>query len=334
MFRIAAKDLAVDLGTATTLVYARGRGIVVNEPSIIAVRQQGRQKHPIAYGAEAKAMLGRTPDGVAVVRPVRNGAIADFEAAGMMLNRFLKTALRPRSLVKPNIIVSVQSGISEIEKRAIRDSVEGSASVGLLDQPMAAAIGAGLPVMEPRASMIVDIGGGTTDVAVISLGQIVCTQTVRQGGDAMDEAIMNYMRRHHQFLVGETTAETVKKTIGSAHEKFDNQEMEVRGRSVTKGAPATTMISAAEVREAISEVVAAVIATVWHALEITPPELAGDVMSSGVTLVGGGALLRGLDTRLHEELDVDIRIAEDPIGAVVIGAGKCLEKELSSIAAY
>ena len=331
MFGVAAKDLAVDLGTANTLICCRGRGIVLNEPSVIAVRLQGKRKTPLAYGAEAKAMVGRTPEGVSVLRPVKAGVIADFEAASLMLNHFLKTAARPRSIFKPRIVVGVPNGVTEVEKRAIRDSIEGGAAVRLIDQSMAAAIGAGLAVTEPTASMIVDIGGGTTDVAVISMGQIVCAQSLRQGGDAMDEAIMNWMRRHHQFLIGESSAEVIKRTIGAAHPRFDGDEMEVRGRSVTKGAPATTTVSAGELREAMSEVVTAIIATVRHALEITPAELAGDVMSTGVVLSGGGALLRGLDLRLREELEIDIRLAEDPISAVVVGAGRCLEREFRGV---
>jgi len=328
MIRFVARDLAIDLGTANTLIYEEGAGIILNEPSIIAVKQDGQRKTAVAFGAEAKLMLGRTPEGVKVIRPVRTGVIADFEAAGMMLKHFLsKPRKKSFAFMKPRVIVGVPSGITEVEKRAIRDSLEGEArEVRLIDEAMAAAIGCNLPVTEAAASLIVDIGGGTSDVAVISLKDIVYSVSVRQGGDAMDEAIINHLRRKHHLLIGESTAELVKKTIGCAHADYDKQELEVRGRSLTSGAPASLVVTGAEVREAINEVVTAIIAAVRQALENTPPELSGDILSVGLALAGGGALLKGLDKRVSQELSVNVTIAPDPLVSVVEGAGKCLEK--------
>lgn len=329
MFRLIARDLAIDLGTANTLIYEKGTGIVLNEPSVAAIRYDGNRKIPVAFGAEAKAMLGRTPEGVKVVRPVRTGVIADFEVAGMMLSEFLTKARRKsRSFFKPRVMVGVPSGITEVEKRAIRDSIESEArDVRLIDEAMAAAIGCNLPVTEATASLIVDIGGGTTDIAVISLKDIVYSVSVRQGGDAMDEAIINYMRRRHHLLVGEATAELVKVTIGCAHTDYDNQEMEVRGRSLTSGAPASLVVTGREVREAIGEVIATLVAAMRQALENTPPELSGDILSTGLALAGGGALLKGLDRHVAEQLNIRVTIADDPLASVVQGAGKCLDNE-------
>ncbi len=327
MFRVFARDLAIDLGTANTLIYEKNKGLVLNEPSIVALKVDGKRKSPVAYGQEAKVMLGRTPEGIKVIRPVRTGVIADFEVAGLMLHHFLSKAIRSQfTLVKPRVIVGVPSGITEVEKRAIRDSIEGAArEVRLIDEAMAAAIGSGLPITEASASMIVDIGGGTTDIAVISLMELVCSVSVRQGGDAMDEMIINHMRRNHHLLIGESTAELIKKTLGSAHSDYDAQEMEVRGRSLTSGAPASLIISGREIREAMSEVVSAIVAAIRQALEKTPPELSGDLMANGLVLAGGGALIKGLDRRIQEDLDISVRVADDPITAVVEGAGKCLD---------
>lgn len=328
MVRLVARDLAIDLGTANTLIYEEGSGIVLNEPSIVALRYDGQRKTPVAFGAEAKTMLGRTPEGVKVIRPVRTGVIADFEVAGLMLKHFLGKARRKSlAFLKPRVIVGVPSGITEVEKRAIRDSIEGEArEVRLIDEAMAAAIGCNLPVTEAAASLIVDIGGGTTDVAVISLKDLVYSVSVRLGGDAMDEAIINHLRRRHHLLIGESTAELVKKTVGCAHPDYDSQEMEVRGRSLTSGAPAAMIVSGAEIREAINEVIAAIIAAIRQALENTPPELSGDIISVGLSLAGGGALLKGLDKRISEELNISVTIAPDPLAAVVEGAGRCLDK--------
>ena len=327
MFRLIARDLAIDLGTANTLMYEKDRGIVLNEPSIVAVKQHGQRKEVVAYGAEAKVMLGRTPEGVKVIRPVRTGVIADFEMATLMLKHFLiKARQRSRALFKPRVMVGVPSGITEVEKRAIRDSIETEArDVKLIDEAMAAAIGCGLPVTEAVASLIVDIGGGTTDIAVISLKDIVHAVSVRQGGDAMDEAIIHHLRRKHHLLIGEATAELIKQTIGSAHPAYDNQEMEVRGRSLISGAPSSMIISGGEVREAINEVINSILSAIRNTLENTPPELSGDLMSIGLALAGGGALLKGLDRRIKEDLKIDVTIAEDPLAAVVEGAGKVLD---------
>lgn len=327
MFRLFGRDVAIDLGTANTLIYEQGRGIVLNEPSVVALRYDGNRKEPVAFGAEAKAMLGRTPEGVKVVRPVRTGVIADFDVAGIMLEHFLaKARKKSRSLLKPRVIVGVPSGITEVEKRAIRDSIEDEArEVRLIDEAMAAAIGCNLPVTEATASLIVDIGGGTSDIAVISLKDIVYSVSVRQGGDAMDEAIINHLRRRHHLLIGEATAELIKKTIGSAHPDYDNQELEVRGRSLTSGSPASLIVPGREIREAISEVVGTITAAIRQALENTPPELAGDIISSGLSLAGGGALLKGLDRHISEEIEINVRIADDPLAAVVEGAGRCLD---------
>jgi len=327
MFHLRARNLAIDLGTANTLIYEQGRGIVLNEPSIVALKIDGPRKEPVAFGAEAKIMLGRTPDNVKVIRPVRTGVIADFEVAGMMIAHFLsKARKKSRSILKPLVIIGIPSGITEVEKRAIRDSVESEArEVKLIDEAVAAAIGCNLPITEAIASLIVDIGGGTTDVAVISLKDIVYSVSVRQGGDAMDEAIINYMRRRHHLLIGEATAELVKKTIGCAHPDYDGQEMEVRGRSLTSGAPSGLVVTGAEMREALSEVVSNLVAAIRQALENTPPELSGDIISKGIYLAGGGSLLKGMDRLISEELSIAVRLADEPLAAVATGAGKCLD---------
>jgi len=327
MFRLVARDLAIDLGTANTLIYEKGKGIVLNEPSIVAVRMSGNTKQAVAYGSEAKAMLGRTPEGVKVIRPVRTGVIADFEAAGIMIGHFLaQVRKKSTSLLAPRVVVGVPSNITEVEKRAIRDAIERQArDVKLIDEAMAAAIGCNLPVTEATASLIVDIGGGTTDIAVVSLKDIVYSVSVREGGDAMDEAIINHMRRRHHLLIGEATAELIKKTIGSAHPDYDTQEMEVRGRSLISGAPASITVKSEEIREAISEVISSITAAIRQALENTPPELSGDIISRGMYLAGGGALLKGIDRHIGEELHVSVTIADDPLASVVEGAGKCLD---------
>lgn len=327
MVRLISHDLAVDLGTANTLIYEKNRGIVLNEPSVVALKVEGTRKKPIAFGAEAKLMLGRVPEGMRVIRPVQTGVIADFEAAAMMLDHFLaRVRRRSWGIMKPRIIIGVPSGITEVEKRAIREAVESQArDVKLIDEAMAAAIGCNLPVTEATASLIVDIGGGTTDIAVISLSDVVYSVSVRQGGDAMDDALINYVRRKHHLLIGEGTAETIKKTIGSAHESFDGQRMDVRGRSLATGSPISLRVTSDEAREAVSEVVTAITVAIHQALENTPPELAADIISSGICLAGGGALLHGLDRYLSETLDMKVVVADDPLAAVVEGAGRCLD---------
>jgi rod shape-determining protein MreB len=327
--RVVSREFAVDLGTANTLIYERGRGIILNEPSVVAIRYEDGRKKVVAFGSEAKRMLGRTPEGVKVIRPIRTGVIADFDAAAMMLSHFLsQVRRRSRSLLKPRVMVGVPSGITEVEKRAIREAVEPQSrgSVRLIDEAMAAAIGCRLPITEAAASMIVDVGGGTTDIAVVSLKDIVYAVSVREGGDAMDESIIQYVRRAHHLLIGESTAELVKQTIGSAHPAFDAQEMEIRGRSLLSGAPTALIVSGKEIREALSEVVSSITSAVRQALENTPPELSGDILSRGLALAGGGALLHGLAAHLQERLGVRVAIAADPLSAVVEGAGRCLDE--------
>jgi rod shape-determining protein MreB and related proteins len=330
MFRLIARDLAVDLGTANTLIFEKGTGVILNEPSVVAIKVENGKKVAVAYGSEAKPMLGRTPEGVRVVRPIRTGVIADFEAAQLMLSHFISRALQGgRGLIrKPRVVVGVPSGITEVEKRAIKEAIEEHArEVKLIDEAMAAAIGCKLPVTEATASMIVDIGGGTTDIAVVSLSDVVYSVSLREGGDAMDEAIINFLRRKHHILVGEATAELVKKAIGSAHKSHSDQEMEVRGRSLITGSPAAIIVRGDEIAEALSDVVNSIVSAIRQALEHTPPELSGDIISRGVFLAGGGSLLKGLSERITEDLNVLVTIAEDPLSSVVEGAGLCLESE-------
>jgi rod shape-determining protein MreB len=327
MVRLMARDIAIDLGTANTLIYEKGRGIVLNQPSMVALREIGGRREPVAFGSDAKVMLGKTPEGVEVIRPVRTGVIADFEVASMMLRHFIsQVRSRSWSLMKPRVMVGVPCGITEVEKRAIREAVEDQArEVRLIDEAMAAAIGCELPVTEAMGSLVVDIGGGTTDIAVVSLKDVVCSLSVRQGGDALDEAIINYMRRRHHLLIGEATAEQIKKTVGTAHSDYDDEVMEVRGRSLIHSAPTTITISGAEVREAMNEVISQIVLAIKQTLETTPPELSGDIIGRGVALAGGGALVRGLSKRISEELEMEVTVPADPLGVVVQGAGKCLD---------
>lgn len=327
MMRVLARDLAIDLGTANTLIYQRGRGIVLNEPSMVALREVGGRREPVAFGAEAKGMLGKTPEGVEVIRPVRTGVIADFEVASMMLRHFIGQ-VRDRSwaLLKPRVMVGVPCGITEVEKRAIREAVEDQArEVRLIDEAMAAAIGCGLPVTEATGSLVVDIGGGTTDIAVVSLKDVVCSTSVRQGGDALDEAIINYLRRRHHVLIGESTAEQIKKTIGTAHPDFDHLTMEVRGRSLIHSTPTSITVQGSEIREAMGEVLSQITGAIRQTLENTPPELSADIIQRGIAVAGGGALIRGLPQRLSEELEMEVTLPEYPLAVVAEGAGKCLD---------
>lgn len=331
MFRFASRDLAIDLGTVNTLIYEKGGGVVLNEPSYVAVKIVGGKKVPFAYGAEAKVMQGKTPPDVTVVRPVREGVIADFEVAGQMLRHFIQRVTSGKMrLMKPRVLIGVPGTITELEKRMIRESVDGVArGVKLIDEAMAAAIGAGLPVTESCGSMIVDIGGGTTDIAVMSTSDIVCSTSIRQGGDAIDEAIVNYIRRTHHLLIGEVTAERVKHTVGAAGESGRNTCIEVRGRSLITGAPASLIISSEEIIEAMGEVIDSISAAIREALEITPPELAGDIISNGIMLAGGGALIQGIEVRVARDLQLQVKIAPDPLNAVVDGAGKCLDDAIT-----
>ncbi len=319
------RDLAVDLGTANTLVYVRGRGIIVDEPSVVAVDQNTGAA--IAVGDRAKEMLGRTPDDVTAIRPLQQGVIADFEAAEDMLRHFVSRAQPRRALAKPRLVVCVPSGITGVERRAVEDAgyAAGARRVYLIEEPMAAAIGAGLPVYEAAGSMVVDIGGGTTEVAVISLGGVVVSLSARVGGDAMDDSLIQYMKKHYSLLLGERTAERIKVSIGSAYPAAEEPDAEIRGRDLVSGLPRTILVSAEEIREALDEPVTAIVDAVRTTLDRTPPELAGDVMDRGIVLTGGGALLAGLDQRLHHETRMPVRTAPDPLRCVALGAGRCVE---------
>jgi rod shape-determining protein MreB and related proteins len=324
-----SNDLAIDLGTANTLVYVKGKGIVTDEPSVVAVQRDGRGgKKILAVGKEAKEMLGRTPGSIVAVRPMKDGVIADFEITEAMLRYFIEKAHNRRTMVKPRIIICVPYGITEVEKRAVRESAEsaGARQVFLIEEPMAAAIGAGLPITEPSGSMIVDIGGGTTEVAVISLAGIVFSKSVRVGGDKMDEAIVNYLKRKYNLLIGERTAEQIKISIGTAYPDDEIKVMNVKGRDLVAGIPKTIEVSSEEIREAIAEPVNAIVEAVRIALEKTPPELAADIVDKGIVLAGGGALIKNLDILLREETGLPIMIAEDPLTAVVLGSGKALDQ--------
>ena len=323
-----SNDLAVDLGTANTCVYVKGRGIVLFEPSVVAVRKNGRGKDKIlAVGKEAKSMLGRTPGNIVAIRPMKDGVIADFEVTEAMLRYFIRRVHNRRALVRPRVIVCVPSGITQVEKRAVRESAEsaGAREVYLIEEPMAAAIGAGLPIMEPTANMVIDIGGGTTEVAVISLAGIVFSKSVRVGGDKMDEAILQHIKRKYNLLIGERMAEQIKTTIGTAYPTDDILELEVKGRDLVSGIPKILKIDSEEVRKSIGEQIETIVDTVRITLEQTPPELAADIVDKGIVLTGGGALLRNLDVLLREETGLPITTTDDPLSTVVLGSGKTLD---------
>jgi rod shape-determining protein MreB len=324
-----SNDLAIDLGTANTLVYAKGRGIVSNEPSVVTVQSDTHGVDRVrAVGKEAKSMLGRTPGSIRAVRPLKDGVIADFEIAEAMLRYFIQRAHDRTRLIRPRIVISVPSGITEVEKRAVRESALSASAreVYLLEEPMAAAIGAGLPITEPSGNMIIDIGGGTTEVAVISLSGIVYASSVRAGGDKMDEAILNYVKRKYNLLIGERTAELVKMDIGSAYPADEARTLVVKGRDLVGGVPKTLEINSEDVREALSEPVASIVEATRVALERTPPELAADIADKGIVLTGGGAMLTNLDVLLREETGLPVMLAEDPLTAVVMGCGRCLDE--------
>ncbi len=326
---IFSTDLAIDLGTANTLVYAKGKGIVLSEPSVVAIRTDNKLKNRVlAVGAEAKNMLGRTPGSITAIRPMRDGVIADFEVTEAMLRHFIQSVHNRRSYVRPRIIVAVPSGITQVEKRAVKESAEsaGAREVFLIEEPMAAAIGAGLPITEPTCNMVVDIGGGTTEVAVISLAGIVYSRSMRVAGDKMDAAIIQYIKRKYNLLIGERTSELIKMTIGNAYPDPENLEtIEVKGRDLVSGIPKIIAIDSEEIRVSISEQIDAILETVKIALEQTPPELAADIVDRGIVLTGGGALLKNLDRLLREESGLPITIAEDPLSTVVMGSGKALD---------
>jgi len=324
LFSVFSSDLAIDLGTANTLVYARSKGIVVNEPSIVAINKNTGEVE--AVGNKAKEMLGRTPGYIVAIKPMKDGVIADFKVTEKMLNYFIQKAHTRKTLVHPRIVIGVPSEITQVEKRAVTDSAyrAKASEVHLVEQAMAAAIGAGLPITEPRGNMIVDIGGGTTDIAVISVGGIVYSRSLRLAGNQMDEAIMNYLKRKYNLLIGERTAEQIKIEIGSAYQLEKPLTMEVKGRNLIEGVPKTITVDNSEIREALSECVSTIINAIRVALECTPPELSADISDRGILLTGGGALLKNLDQRIREETGLPVSIADDPLCSVVLGTGKML----------
>jgi rod shape-determining protein MreB len=326
---IFSNDLAIDLGTANTLIYVKGKGVVLSEPSVVAVRTDRKAKNRVlAVGLEAKNMLGKTPGHITAIRPMRDGVIADFEVTEAMLRYFIRKVHNRRTFVRPRIIIAVPSGITQVEKRAVKESAEsaGAREVFLIEEPMAAAIGAGLPVTEPTCNMIVDIGGGTTEVAVISLAGIVYSRSIRVAGDKMDLSIIQYIKRKYNLLIGERTAEIIKITIGNAYPDLQNLEtIEVKGRDLASGIPKILSIDSEELRIAISDQIDAIMETIKIALEQTPPELAADIVDRGIVLTGGGTLLKNLDKLLREETGLPITITDDPLLTVVLGTGKALD---------
>jgi len=324
LFSMFSSDLAIDLGTANTLVYAKGKGIVVNEPSIVAINKNTGEVE--AVGKEAKEMLGRTPGNIVAIKPMKDGVIADFKVTEKMLNYFIQKAHNRKMLVHPRIVIGVPSEITQVEKRAVMDSAyrAKASEVHLVEQAMVAAIGAGLPITEPSGNMVVDIGGGTTDIAVISLSGIVYSRSVRMAGNQMDESIMNYLKRKYNLLIGERTAETIKIEIGSAYPLDKQLTMEIKGRNLIEGVPKTITIDDSEIREALSECISTIMNAIRVALERTPPELSADISDRGIVLTGGGALLKNLDKRIREETGLPVSIADDPLASVVLGTGKML----------
>lgn len=321
-------DLAIDLGTANTLVYVKGKGVVLNEPTVIAVKKDDKGGNKVvAVGKEAKLMLGRTPENIEAIRPMKDGVIANFEYTEVMLRYFIKKAHNRKTLIRPRIIICVPSGITQVERRAVRESAEsaGAREVFLIEEPVAAAIGAELPITEPTSNVVVDIGGGTTEVAVMSLSGIVYSKSVRVGGDKMDEAILQHLKRKHNLLIGLGTAEEIKIKIGNAFPGDRNEKMDVKGRDLVTGIPKILTIDSEEARNAISEQIETIVETIRNALEQTPPELAADIVDRGIVLTGGGSLLKNLDVLLKEETKLPITITEDPLATVVIGSGKALE---------
>ena len=320
------RDMAIDLGTANTLVYVRGKGIVLNEPSVVAINTNNSST--LAVGAEAKRMIGRTPGNIVAIRPLKDGVIADFETTERMLRYFIHKVHRSRYFAKPRIVICVPSGITGVEKRAVKEAATeaGARRAFTIEEPMAAAIGAGLPVHEPTGNMIVDIGGGTSEVAVISLGGIVCSKSIRTGGDELDIAIIDYIKKEYSLMLGERTAEDIKMAIGSAFPTHDEPHAEIRGRDLVSGLPKTVVVSAEEIRLAIEGPVNAIVDAVKDTLDKCPPELSGDIMDRGIVLTGGGANLKGLDERLKHETGMPIHIADNPLHSVALGSGKCVEE--------
>ena len=329
VYGLFSNDLAIDLGTATTLTFVKGKGIVSNEPSVVAVQRNGNGvKKVLAVGKEAKEMLGRTPGNIYAIRPMKDGVIADFEVTEAMLRYFITRAHNRRTLVRPRIIIAVPSGITEVEKRAVRDSARaaGAREVDLIEEPMAAAIGAGLPITDPSGNMIVDIGGGTTEVAVISLAGIVFWKSIRVAGDKMDDAIVQYIKRKYNLLIGERTAEQIKKEVGSAYPLEEVLTIDVKGRDMVAGVPRTLTVNSDEIREALLEPVSAIVDAVRVVLERTPPELSADIVDKGIVLTGGGSQLKNIDVLLREETGLPVMVCENPQLAVVLGTGKALDE--------
>ena len=320
-----SNDVAIDLGTANTLVFVKGNGIVLNEPSVVAVNQSSRKVY--AVGGEAKGMLGKTPDHIAAIRPLKDGVIADFEITEIMLREFIRRSQKKKLLIRPRIVIAVPSGITEVEKRAVRDSAEnaGAREVYLIAEPIAAAIGVGLPVDKPAGNMIIDIGGGTTEIAVIALDGIVSNSCIRVGGDELDEAIVQHVKKTYNLLIGELTAESIKMKIGTASKLEKEVEMEIKGRDLVAGIPKTLKLTSEEVRDALSEPIVQIVDALKQALEQTPPELAADIVDRGIVMTGGGSLLRGLDSLFKDETNLPINVVDDPLLCVVLGAGKVLD---------
>ena len=320
-----SRDMGIDLGTANTLVYVSGKGIVLQEPSVVAIDQD--EKVPLAVGEDAKRMLGRTPGNVVALRPLRDGVIADFDTAELMLKHFITRVNEGKTLVAPRIVIGIPSGVTGVERRAVMDAASqaGARDVYLIDEPVAAAIGAGLPVAEPTGNMIIDIGGGTTEVAVLSLQGTVLSESVRVAGDELSESISQYMKKVHNLVIGERTAEEIKITIGSAYPIDDDAEMEVRGLHLLSGLPRTVKVKSAEIRESMAEPLSVIVDAVKRTLERTPPELAADIIDRGIMLAGGGALLQGLDTLISHETGIVVHVAADPLSCVVLGTGRVLE---------
>ncbi|WP_298613899.1 rod shape-determining protein [uncultured Thermosynechococcus sp.] len=335
LFSRLSRDIGIDLGTANTLVYVSGRGVVLEEPSVVAIDQNTKQ--PLAVGTEAKRMLGRTPGNVVAVRPLRDGVIADFERAELMLKHFMRQVHGGKNLFAPRVVIGIPSGVTGVERRAIEDAARGAGAreVYLIDEPVAAAFGAGLPVEEPTGNMIVDIGGGTTEVAVLSLQGTVLSESVRVAGDEISEAIVQYLKKVHNLIIGERTAEEIKIRIGSAYpnDSYDSESMEVRGLHQLSGLPRTVVVKAEEIRESMAEPLSAIIEAIKRTLERTPPELAADIVDRGIMLAGGGALLRGLDTLISHETGIAVHVAADPLRCVVMGTGRVLEnfKDLARV---
>ena len=321
-----SNDMGIDLGTATTLVYVKGEGIVLCEPSVVAIERG--TSHVLAVGEEAKRMLGRTPGNIVAIRPMKDGVIADFEITEAMLRYFIKKVHHRRVLVRPRIVIAIPSGITEVEKRAVKDSAEraGAREVFLIEEPIAAAIGVGLPIQEPVGNMIIDVGGGTTEIAVISLAGTVFSKSIRIGGDEMDEAIIEYLKKTYNLMVGERTAETIKIKIGSAYPLEEEMSLEVRGRDLVAGLPKSVTVTSEEIREALQEPLRAILEVTKISLERTPPELASDLIEYGIVMAGGGSLLRGLDKLISEETALPVHIADDPMAAVANGTGKVLDE--------